>query len=172
MYALVFSALNLFFIQYSWGDNVSFLEARVKAVYILKIREFVDWPEGQNYKTDICVFGDDIIGASLAQSQEALTTTNPANIVRLTVTSNFDSCHILYVGSGSEEYLGQILFNIKDMPILTISDIDSFVLKGGIIGLEDIEGKIKISVNNLNAKKSKLFISSKLLQVARKVIDE
>ncbi len=149
--------------------DLSYTDAHIKAVYLIKIRDFISWPQDQNTET-ICVIGNDLTGSALAQ----ITRESPAHknlkIEKKMLTSDFQDCHILYIAEASEDIVGQVLYSVEDLPILTVSDIKNFILRGGMIGFTQEEQRIKLEVNLAPARTSKLGISSKLLQVAKKVI--
>ena len=52
------------------------------------------------------------------------------------------------------------------MNALTVSDVDGFAERGGIIQLTTESGKIRLKINVIAAKASNLVISSKLLRSA------
>ncbi|MCX5637000.1 MAG: YfiR family protein, partial [Planctomycetota bacterium] len=57
-------------------------------------------------------------------------------------------------------------------PVLTISEMEGFIEKGGMINFITEESKVRFEINDSAAKKSGLQISSKLLSLAKKVIME
>ncbi len=80
-------------------------------------------------------------------------------------------CHLLYVCSSEKPYTGDILSALKESPILTISETDNFLKKGGMIRFI-VDKKVQFEVNMKAVKMSGLNISSKLLRLAKKVIEE
>jgi len=76
-------------------------------------------------------------------------------------------CHILFITSSEEANLAKILSSIKGLPSLTVSDMEGFVQRGGIVRLFTAGNKIRFEVNPQAAKRSFLKISSKLLKLAK-----
>lgn len=151
------------------AEQLSYTDAHIKAAYILKLKEFVFWPHDFDV-TEICVVGSDFIGSSLAQLQASIGNGQKVRVEKKTGSAVFSSCHIVYVSKNEPEQLKQVLFSIGAMPILTVSDVDGFAEQGGIIEFVEVNKKIKMNVNLINAQKQRISISSKLLQVANQVL--
>lgn len=153
----------------SIAEPLSYTDTHIKAAYTLKIKEFVKWPDNEAV-FQICVVGSDLIGSSLAQIQSSSDRKEKIKIEKKSGNSSFNDCQIVYISAMEQEQMEQVLFSLAGLPILTISDIEDFVYKGGIIEFVEIERKIKMNINLANAKNNGLSISSKLLQVANKVV--
>jgi hypothetical protein len=61
---------------------------------------------------------------------------------------------------------------LEELPILTVSEIEGFAQRGGIINFIIVEKKIRFEINPDAAKQVGIHISSQLLQLARIVTDE
>lgn len=81
-------------------------------------------------------------------------------------------CHILFVCSSEVGYIGRILDAVKVNSVLTVSEVDGFLKAGGIINLVPGTNQPVFDVNLTASRKVGLVISSKLLRIANKVIDE
>jgi hypothetical protein len=84
-------------------------------------------------------------------------------------------CHVLMFcnyDSVCVQNSDQILKALKGSPILTVGETDGFLESGGIIRFVKEKEKVRFEINNKAARKIKLTIRSKLLRLARKVIDE
>jgi len=77
------------------------------------------------------------------------------------------NCNILYFSTPQQV---EILRNIEGLPILTMGDIEDFASGGGIIHLFVQSNKIRFEINRKVATTNGLIISSKLLELATKVI--
>lgn len=147
-------------------------EYQVKAAFLFNFAQFVDWPTSAFAEGDtplaICVLGDDPFGAYL----DDLVRGEQVNNRRLTVqrfhaAEDVKGCQVLYVSRSESKNLGKALASGKEMGALTVSDVDDFAERGGIIQLATTEsGRIRLRINVLAAKASNLVISSKLLRSA------
>ena len=146
-------------------------EYQVKAAFLFNFAQFVDWPSSAFAENDtplsICVLGDDPFGAYL----DDLVRGEQVNNRRLTIqrfhaAADVKGCQVLYVSRSESRNLGKALASGKEMDALTVSDVDGFAERGGIIQLATESGKIRLRINVSAAKASNLIISSKLLRSA------
>jgi hypothetical protein len=61
----------------------------------------------------------------------------------------------------------QVFAEIKKRPLLTIGEDYDFAEQGGMIGLENVNGKIILHVNMAAVREANLNISSRLLKLAK-----
>lgn len=87
-------------------------------------------------------------------------------MVNVSKLDAIDDCQIVYT-SGYDAR--KILSRTQNKAILTISDDPGFVGIGGTIGLVTEGQRIRFDINLASAKLSQLQISSRLLQLARRV---
>ncbi len=81
-------------------------------------------------------------------------------------------CHLLFICRSEKEQLGKIINIVKDHNVLTVGDMNDFLESGGIINFVIDDQKVRFEINNNAAKQEKLNIRSKLLRLAKKVIEE
>lgn len=146
-------------------------ESFVKATYIINFLDFISWQDDKkdDEDIDICVIGDDSIGASLALIISSSNITN-VNIEKADYDNRLDLCEIVFLSKSHARDLERILFILNSKPVLTVSDIDGFIDKDGLIGFKIIDETIRIEINKTIADKLGLVFNSKLLQVAMRVI--
>lgn len=148
-------------------------EQTVLAALALNIVRFTSWPnEAQiNQTIDLCVFGDNVVEQSFNSINDKAIGDKKLRIINLSRLRNFDKCHGLYVSQIDQNVLLQLLVEIKQRPILTIGETADFAKQGGMVGLENADGKMNLFVNLTSAKASNLNISARLLKLA-KIIGE
>ncbi|MCK5905932.1 MAG: YfiR family protein, partial [Gammaproteobacteria bacterium] len=76
------------------------------------------------------------------------------------------------VSQSEKNHQQHILAVLRNRPILTISDIDGFSQKGGMITLININERIHFEINPVAFKRAGLKVSSKLIELARLVTEE
>jgi hypothetical protein len=84
------------------------------------------------------------------------------------------SCHLLMFCSDDSvrvEASGEIIKALKDSPVLTVGEMDGFLESGGIINFLMEDKKVRFEINAVAVKRSKLKISSKLLRLAKRVVE-
>ena len=144
-------------------------EYAVKAVYLYNFGRFAKWPaESPNFT--ICILGKDPFMGSLDRTVagEAIDG-KPIAVRRLTEPSQIQDCQILFVSNSERLRVQSILAQVQNQPVLTVSDMQQFMARGGIIQFELQDDRVRFSINLKSAREAKLSISSDLLSVASRV---
>jgi hypothetical protein len=81
-------------------------------------------------------------------------------------------CHVLFFHATKVHNYHDIVELVGDSGVLTIGEMESFTAKGGIIGFVVEKKKVRFEINLTAAKRANLKISSKLLRLAKRVIEE
>ena len=149
-------------------------EYEIKAAFLLHFSRFVEWPASAFATRDaalfICVLGDDPFGPALEEIvRNERVDSHPIAVERYQLADNVDRCHILFVSRSAERLQRQILAQVRDKSILTVSDEEEFTRRGGVIGFVTVNGKVKLQVNRSSAQRADLRISSRLLRLADEV---
>ena len=143
----------------------SYTAEYIQALYVVRLHQFVYWQHKPNIY-DLCISGPDDLGATLVQVSAKLNLYKQLNIKQKSLVSDFSECEILYISKYSEFELSQILYKIKELPILTVSNTDKFLERGGMIQLQTNKNTIGLEINNTKAQKNNIRLSSKLLEMA------
>jgi hypothetical protein len=145
-------------------------EYDVEAAYLFNFSKFVTWPATSRARTDtllICVLGNDPFGEVLDKivAGEKI---NGAPVAEKKISSAEEApaCSILYVSNNEASRLGRILYVVKDLPVLTVSDIPDFLDRGGMIQFVLRDDRVRFAVNLAPAQRDGLIFSSELLKVA------
>lgn len=141
------------------------LEAKVKAAYLYHLTKFVDWPALPNDVLRICVQGDEAIGVLLNQLSNRQVNNRPLKI-EPEFTGDPTQCQVLFIGR-ADKRLEETLGRVRGQAVLTVSDLEHFTQRGGVVGFYSEGGKIKLEINPETARGSKLKVSAKLFEVAR-----
>jgi len=81
-------------------------------------------------------------------------------------------CHVLFFHATKVHNYHGIVELVGDSSVLTVGDIESFTDNGGVIGFAVEKKKVRFEVNLTAARRANLKISSKLLRLAKRVIEE
>ena len=151
-------------------------EYLIKAAFLYNFAKFVDWP-AEAFPNDstpitLCILGEDPFGDALKAIKGKTVKGRKLVIKHSTRLDDVGQCHILFVSASEEKRLSRILDTIKGKNIQTVSDMNSFARRGGIINLVTIKSKIHFEVNVDATDLAGLKISSKLLKLAKIVRDE
>ncbi|MGZ4989223.1 MAG: YfiR family protein [Methylobacter sp.] len=144
-------------------------EQTVLAALALNIVRFTTWPDNAQIKDtiDLCVVGDNVVQQSFAGLDHKTIGNKTLQIINLTRLRHFEQCHVLYVSDLKQNILLQVFVEIKKLPLLTIGESYDFVVQGGMVGLENVNGKITLHVNLSVTRESNLNISARLLNLAK-----
>jgi YfiR/HmsC-like len=143
-------------------------EYQVKAAMLYNVAKFVEWPVDTTTRPlQVCVIGRNPFGVALESLQGKQVHGRPLNIRQVSRIDEIGTCQILFVSSSERRNLAAIVGNGALPGVLTISDLDRFADSGGVVGLVDVDGKIKLEVNLAAAQKAKLKIGSQMLKLAR-----
>lgn len=81
-------------------------------------------------------------------------------------------CDLIFICSSEEQYIDNILGPIRNESILTVADTQGFLEKGCIINFIIEKHKVYFEFNATSAKRANLTIRSKLLRLAKRVIEK
>lgn len=145
-------------------------EYKVKGAILFLFSKFVQYPSNvisSNRPTVIGILGVNPFDNYLQELVTKHTAKNRSFIIKhFKTVSEVENCHILFISSSEEAKIGSILQKLSRMPILTISDIENFCQKGGIVRLLIVDRNIGFEVNLEAAKKAGLSIGSQMLNLA------
>lgn len=160
------------FAAQAWTANTAdgVEEYRLKAAFVSKFAEFVEWPpEAWKSPSDpvlICVVGENPFGALLDQVAVGKIVSNRKLAVGYIADPvETAGCQVLFVSSSERKHFRSMLKETRT-GVLTIGDTDNFIAEGGIIDLPLDGDRIRIDINLDAAEKARLRISSKLLGLA------
>jgi hypothetical protein len=150
------------------GADVT-LDVAVKAAFLYNFAKFTEWPAlAAGAPVLFCVVGDDRIADALAEtvrgqniSGHALDVSRPRDI------ATWHVCHLLFIADEETRRSAGGLSRTKALAVLTVSDAKGFSQADGIIELYVEGGRIRFAINVDAAERSGLYISSRLLGLAK-----
>lgn len=148
-------------------------EYQVKAAYLLNFARFVEWPAAvlpPSAPLDIVIIGDDPFGGALEEVMRGKSANgHPIQLHHARWNDVLTPYEIVFICASEEPHLAQILQSLGHESALTVSDIDRFSLRGGVIEFRMVGNRVRFDINREPAIAARLIISSKLLSVARAV---
>jgi hypothetical protein len=151
-------------------------EYQVKAAYLYNFAKFVEWP-GRDFANPtapitLCVLNDQAFGSELNRIVKDKTIAgHPVSVVPVQTTEQSRSCHILFINSAQDTQARHIIEVLRNTSVLTVGETKGFVENGGIINFVLQDERVQFQVNHKAAKQAGLSISSRLLAVAKFVIE-
>jgi len=146
-------------------------EHDAKAAFVLKLVNFVQWPDA-SHDLVIGFVGADATGDALQRLAYGKPVNGRGIIVRrLTHDGDLRACQVIFVGTSERKNIPLMLERLRGSNVLTVGESDGFGQHGGIVNLLLSAGRIRFEVNPHAAERAHLQISSRLLSLATIVTD-
>ncbi len=146
-------------------------EETVLAALALNIVRFTNWPAEteahMNNAIDFCVVGDNVVQQSFLSIDNKTVGSKILHVVGISRLRNLEQCNVLYISELKTNILLQLLVEIKKLPLLTIGKDVDFAMQGGMVGMDNTDGKITLYVNLPTVQESNMNISARLLKLAK-----
>ena len=142
----------------------------VRASFLPKFARYVAWPSARQLAAgapfQLCVIGRDPFGRTLdaAAAAEQIDGHGVA-VRRLPDERGAEACHLAFVQGRLPADTGRLLLALGDQPILTITDARAGPQRG-MIHLTSVSGRMRFFINEAEAARRGLSISSRLLALA------
>ena len=137
---------------------------KVLSRLILKISNYVEWENKKDNQVNLCSYGLDNISYHL--DKEIGINLNNVTIIQNAKIDKLSECNILYIPKNKESDLALVLDKIKDKSILTISNIENFVSKGGMFEIYFTRNNnIEIYANSQYIKNNNIKIKYQLRNI-------
>ena len=144
-------------------------EYQRKAIFIVKLARYVEWPKEKmeaGAPLVIGVYGTDNASEQIREVVGRQKIGGREVVVKVCATvQEVIGCHILFVSGSEEARLSSVLGKVRWEPVLTVGECDSFLKKGGIINLRSTGREVTMEINERNARRSDLRLSPQLLNL-------
>lgn len=149
----------------------SFAETDIKnaeAIFIYNFLSHIQWPEGaigSNYLIGV-------LGKTATYDYLIKYTTNrkigarTIQVKQLKEVSEVTNCQILLVANQKSNEMGSISAKLVGKSCLTIGEKAGLTESGAVIDFNVVDGKLRYKIDEQNAKKQKLLISSTLMRMS------
>lgn len=151
----------------------------VHAVFLINFIRFTDWPLEalpENAPIVVGVAGSRAVEDELIRLADKHTVRNRRiHVVRVITVRELEGCHVLYInpapGPGEEitSSVEELLSQVRNKPVLTVSESPVFLAKGGMVNFyqDGEKGNVRFEIAPRAARAGGLALSSRLLALAR-----
>ena len=143
---------------------------KLKAAFIYNFATLIDWPS--NRKTGefvIAVYGDDPVYQELKKRYSVKSVgSQKIKLVKYNSVSEIGKAHILFVGESKKREVSSCKSKSIQHNTLLVSEVVGGLSKGATINFMGPSG-VNYEISKSNAKKNKLVVASRLLNLAKKV---
>jgi len=176
------------------AESASAYEYRIKAAFLYNFLQFVDWPEEESADSNEPVtigiigknpFGDafgpikdkkvrgkDVIIKHFKSFKKLKKSTKKNKPESDQQIETLTKCHLLFICSSEQKNLEEIINEVKDHDVLMVGEMEGFLEAGGIINFLIEDRKVRFEINITAAEQAKLKIRSKLLRLAKRIVEE
>lgn len=148
-------------------------EHDVKAAFLYNFTRFVEWPAGSPPDSQpfrLCVVADPPATAAIERTMRDESVNGRAAEVLVPASAQqARSCQILYIGQSQIGRAAPLVAAVRDEPVLVVGDAPGFLARGGAIEFLLDGGRVRFDINIDTARRARLTVSSRLLQVARRI---
>jgi hypothetical protein len=147
-------------------------EYRLKAAFLSKFPQFVQWPAGslKPGAVNVCIVRPSPFGKVLNELLSGETVQGGSVTAReIAVSDALEPCHVLFISRRSSADEQALLARAARLPLLTIGETETFLDHNGIINLRVDDRRVRFEINVAAADRVGLRISSQLLRLAERV---
>lgn len=155
---------------YAFATAEPIPEYDMKAVYLYNFAALVTWPEMTAKKIKLCVLGKDNFKGGLEKIASESAGAVTVSLTYLPNLRSSNSCQILFIDASEYANADSIFQHLDGKPVLTVTDSPDIFNLGAMIGLFVENRRLTFDINYVQAQNAGLIVSSKLLRVARKVL--
>ncbi len=147
-------------------------EYEIKAAFLFNLGKFVTWPDRSFKSADaplyICVLGNDPFGEWLdVITADQTIFGHPVAVRRIATAPEALECHSVFISDSEQLRVPAILAALKNQPVLTVSDMDNFVVQGGMVQFFPHDNNIRLMLDPEAFSDASLKASSRLMQLAQ-----
>jgi len=141
-------------------------DVAVKAAFLTKFPAYVDWPAAARPRPgaplQICILGSDPFGRLIDEAARGQQVDgHPLQVRRMGAPGQAGGCHIAFVQGGAPA----MLQGLQGKPVLTVTDARAGG-KSGMIHFVIHQGRVRFNIDEAQAARSGVGISSRLLGIA------
>ncbi|MDP9199995.1 MAG: YfiR family protein [Pseudomonadota bacterium] len=155
------------------AQEAASLEYQVKAVFLLRIAQFTEWPADSEQLAQpfvIGVLGQDPFGSILEQAVAGERISGRPIVVRRYVgLAELAPCDLLFVAASHQHATAQVLSRLKGTQTLTVADFAGFVGRGGAVELFLDQDRVRFRIDRDAAQRAGVVLRSQLLRAAASV---
>jgi hypothetical protein len=152
------------------------LENQVKAAFLYKFPTYVEWPPSSFANTTSPVVFGILEADAMADELSLISRDNLLNgrtivIKKLQPSDSTAGLNILFIGASQTRAAEPLLLEALSNSILTVTEAPAQRPNGSIINFAIMDDRVRFDVSLVMAEQAGLTVSSRLLQVARRVIE-
>jgi len=142
----------------------------LRTSFIFNFAVYTEWPDERDPVLAVCMIGDDPFGASLDTLAGRQVRGRRIEIRRVRSMNAARRCNMLFIGASELRNAADIVESLRNYSVLTVADFEGALLQGVAICFAEDKDRLRFEVNLSAARSARLFLSSKMLRLAKQVI--
>lgn len=151
-------------------------ESNVKAALVYNLLLFVQWPEDKlppDGNLRLCIIASPTMDEAFNDLNGKPIHSRPLAVRRIAGAGDEShACQAIWVEEGRSSALTRLALAARGNGILVLGEGSAALSQGAMIAVSNEGGRMVFSVDNGAARDARLTVSSKLLRLARSVIDK
>jgi hypothetical protein len=151
-------------------------EYTVKAAFLYNFALYTEWPpdafRAPEAPLTICVMAAE-------RAEDLLNVATPGRRIKgrevvarqIEWNQGVTGCHVIFLGASHTRRVGELLQMVGNQPVLTVCDSAAAAERGCTIGFIVSDSRVGFDINTAAASKARVTISSRVLALARKLLD-
>jgi hypothetical protein len=166
-------AIGIAYNQHSLAAPSSEIQT-LSVAYLYNFMKLSEWPtEAKTNELTLCITQEGDLAKELDSLAGKEAQNHTLRIKRLVQGDDANECQLLFLPSEEKPLRIQAWINtLKDVPVLTVSDLEGFLDQGGMIALVNDGVRLQFEVDLERVEHTGIKLSSKMLQIAREVRGE
>jgi hypothetical protein len=147
-------------------------DSDIKAAFLFNMINFISWPPKALHKDTITIglLGSGSLENSIKRLQNKSVQGRRIQVRHAVSQAELHGCQILVILPSERRYLSSLLLELRNDPVLTVSEIDGFSNQGGMLYLTVSDNHPAFKVNLKAVRTAGLDMSSHLLKLAQFVL--
>lgn len=150
------------------AEPIFISEHKARAIFIYNLVDYVDWYQIKGDTVTVCLYGQDGTAMHLIRLSQVPLLDKKIKVFLLNRYVDIDRCNMLYISQEKEHTpFYPYLEASNQRKILTISNIEDFTSKGGMMGFSIMRSKVTIDLNRPLLKSTQVRLNPALLHITR-----
>lgn len=163
----------------AWLSSAAFAqaapEAEVKAAVVFNLLTFIQWPKEEQpagRSLYLCTFEESGIERELSRHSGKPVHGLPLVVRRIAGSAEeIEQCQAVFVESANPSALARAAATARGRPLLVVGEGAWALERGAMIGVSLVSGRVALDVDIAALRRSHLAASSKLLRLARTLVE-
>ncbi|MEJ0061631.1 MAG: YfiR family protein [Alphaproteobacteria bacterium] len=152
------------------SEAVKLQENKIKAGLIYNFLKYTNWSSSAGNNLRVCLLGGDSFSGDLDPLRGRTAQQYVIDIAYQSDIAETGACNLIFINRNQEKNLPELLRTLQGRNILTVSDIDRFTERGGMIELsKGDDRRIHLYVNRQAMAAAGISIEDRLVKLAELV---